>query len=989
MPKENQIDPRNKFVPRYLPWLLGGIMLVVYGATLNHWVNLQNILPVAAISGWTWMPQFQNPLMYLVMLPFHWLPVALVPAASNIFSALCSALTLAVLARSVAILPHDRTEMERLREPSVFSFLTGWAAWAPPVAAVLFAGCQLTFWENATSFSGDSFELLWFALILWQLLEYRLDEREGRLYFAAGLFGAGLIENWGLVGFAPVFLMMLIWLRGLSFFNLHFLLRVTWWGLAGALVVLVVLLPLIGRFSGAYPMGMWDVIKVILKNNWQVVKLLGQGTFRHDLALMSLTSLLPAFVMALRWSAGFGDSSRIGASLVNNMMHGVNALILGVLIWVTFDPPFSPRHLLQDAGLHDASALTCYYLGALCLGYYCGYFLLIFGQEPIRNQRNSRPEPALPKSLAWLCPIIVAVVVATLAAGAGLLLYKNGPLIRSINDDSLMRFAQFTAQQLPPAGAIVLCDPDERGKPYRAYLLQAELARAGRAQLFPVVDTGSLEWTPYHNYLHRRFPKAWPQTLNTNDSVRLAPPRILGLLSQFYTNNHLCYINPSFGYYFERFYQEPHGLVYALKPLPEDTLLPPALDRQLIAENESFWKQALERSRPAIEQALHPRDLTKQAGLLGRAMKRLHVPAESNPNALLAGTFYSRSLNFLGVQLQRAGELERAAPCFSDAVALNSNNVVATINLAFNKELRAGSPSAVNLSHVTTDQFGKYRDWNAVVAANGPFDETTFCSEFGIWLMMQPTPPRLVRQALTQFNRVRQLAPDNLAARLFLARIYNMNYLPERALEALHDPLTRPSRFALTESNSTEISVVAATAHFQKNENVLGAELLESEMGHHPEDESLSLSSAQVFDKRGLYTNALRVIDRKLAKTPNDPIWLYGKGFDSLQIGAYDDAVAALTKYLALETNNAAALLDRALAYYLSDRLEAARTDLLQLQASHTNSFQAAYGLGEIARRQHQTNEAIRNYRIYLTNAPPNAAELNAVREHLTQLGSQ
>lgn len=986
MPNDHQIDPRNTFVPRHLPWLLGGVMLVMYGATLNHWVNLQNILPVATISGWTWRPQVQNPLMCLVTLPFRCLPAALIPTALNILSALCSAATLAVLARSVAILPHDRTEMERVRERSDFSFLSGWTAWAPPVAAVVFAGCQLTFWENATSFNGESFELLWFALILWQLLEYRLDEREERLYLAAGLFGAGLIDNWGLVGFIPVFLMMSIWLRGLSFFNLHFLIRMAWWGLAGMLVLLVVVLPLMGRFSGAYPIGMWDVIKAILKNHWQVVQLLRQGDYRHDLALMSLTSLLPAFLMALRWSAGFGDSSRIGASLVNYMMHGVNALILGVLIWVSFDPPFSPRHLLQGAGLH-APALTCYYLAALSLGYYSGYFLLIFGQAPIRDRRKAKPEPALPAALAWLGPVILAVVVATLAAGAGLLIYKNAPLVRSLNDDSLSRFAQFTAQNLPSDGAIVLCDNDESNQPFRAYLVQAELARAGRAQLFPVVETRSLEWTPYHNYLHHRFPKAWPQTLTTNDVVRLAPLRILDLLDQFRTNNHLCYINPSFGYFFERFYQEPHGLVYALKPLSDDTLLPPALDPPLVAENEAFWKQTLERSRPAIEQALHPRDLAKEPGLIGRAMKRLHVPVESNPNATLAGSFYSRSLDVLGVQLQRAGELERAATCFSDAIALNTNNVVAAINLTFNKELRAGSPSVVNLSQVTADQFGKYRDWNAVVTANGPFDETTFCFRYGVELM-QSAPP-LVRQALSQFSRVRQLAPDNLPARLFLARIYNINHQPERALEALHDPLTRPVQFALTESNATELHLVAATAHFQKNENTVGAALLETEMNRHPEDEKLLFVSAQVFDRVGLYTNALRVINRKLATTPNDPTWLYGKGYDSLQIGAYDDAVTALTKFLALETNNAAALLDRALAYYLSDQLDAAGADLRQLQASHANSFQAAYGLGEIARRQHQTNEAIRNYRIYLTNAPPNAAELNAVRERLTQLGGQ
>jgi tetratricopeptide (TPR) repeat protein len=139
----------------------------------------------------------------------------------------------------------------------------------------------------------------------------------------------------------------------------------------------------------------------------------------------------------------------------------------------------------------------------------------------------------------------------------------------------------------------------------------------------------------------------------------------------------------------------------------------------------------------------------------------------------------------------------------------------------------------------------------------------------------------------------------------------------------------------------------------------------------------------------GQYTNALRLIDRQLARTPNDPTWIYGKGCDSLQIGANDDAVSAFTKYLEIITNNPAALLNRALANFKSDRLEAARADLLHLQASLANNFQVAFALGEIAWRQHQTNEAIRNYRVFLTNAPPNVTELNTVRERLTHLSGQ
>jgi len=75
---------------------------------------------------------------------------------------------------------------------------------------------------------------------------------------------------------------------------------------------------------------------------------------------------------------------------------------------------------------------------------------------------------------------------------------------------------------------------------------------------------------------------------------------------------------------------------------------------------------------------------------------------------------------------------------------------------------------------------------------------------------------------------------------------------------------------------------------------------------------------------------------------------------------------------LATQTNNPSVLFNRALACLDSGKLEAARADFKTLQLSLTNSFQVAYGLGEIAWRQHDTNEAVRNYEIYLASAKTN-----------------
>ena len=87
-------DPRNVLQPRLVPWLLLLAMLGVYTLTVNHWVTLANLLPVARVSGFLWEPDLYNPLLFLATYPFHWLPEAKVPLALNLFSALCAAATI-------------------------------------------------------------------------------------------------------------------------------------------------------------------------------------------------------------------------------------------------------------------------------------------------------------------------------------------------------------------------------------------------------------------------------------------------------------------------------------------------------------------------------------------------------------------------------------------------------------------------------------------------------------------------------------------------------------------------------------------------------------------------------------------------------------------------------------------------------------------------------------------------------------------------------
>ena len=960
-----------------MPWLLAAAMLMVYGLTLNHWVTLANLVPAAQVSGFTWQPEFYNPLTYLFTYPFRWLSPAKIPIALNIFSAVCAATTLGLLARSVTLLPHDRTEMERTRERNDFAFLTTGSAWFPPVLAVAMLGLEFGFWQHATSFTGESLNLLLFAVVVWLLLEFRLDERMGRLYLAAAIYGAGLTNNWALIGFLPVFVAAILWLRGLEFFNLRFLFRMTLGAIAGMLFFL--LLPLLGKMSGNFSMSFWEMLKPAWRLDWQVITAIGNPEVRRNLIIMSVTTFLPVLVMAIRWTSSFGDNSRLGTALSNYMFHGVHAVIFTVCVWVMYDSPFSPGQLSLGN-----PALTMYFLSALGVGYYCGYYLLVFGKTAVPTRRNPRPKPALPGKFNSLSPIIYWGVYAAAALAIGTLIYKNLKPIRAINDQTLLTYAQSMEHSLPSGGGILMSDAEGAGasQQIRTLIMQAALARSGHDKDFLVLDTQSLNWAPYHHYLHKKFPQKWPQTVGDKDMGGVKPVVILTALSSLAKSNAICYLNPSFGYYFELFYLEPHGLTYQLKTLPEATLIPPPMTTNLLAENQNFWAQFAIGELPRIQKAMAPVDTSLALNFGDWLLMHLHGQEDINPNLRFVANLYSRALDYWGVELQRAGQLAAAAGCFTNAQSINPDNIAATVNFEFNQTLQAGKATTIEPERISADQFGKYRNWNSVLNATGPFDEPSFVFANSVLLAQA----NLMRQAIAPFNRLRQLAPDNLPIRLWLAQLYLVNRLPDRALEALHDPQLHPERFALNETNSTEFNVLNAAAYFQKSEIPRGVELFELEIARHPTNETLLTTATRAFFTDGLYTNALRVIDRGLALTPNDPQWLFGQGFANLQLGNYKQAIIALTRVMELTTNDPTALFNRALAYLKSDKLDQARADYIQLQTTYTNSFQIAYGLGEVAWRQHQTNEAIKNYQQYLAIAPTNAAELKIIRDRLNLL---
>jgi Protein of unknown function (DUF2723)/Tetratricopeptide repeat len=925
MTMDKQTDTRRNFIPRLLPKLLVAVALGVYLLTLNHWVSFFNPESVARTSGWVWTPQIFNPVSFAIAYPFHWLPVVSIPIVLNLFSAVCAALTLGLLARSVAILPQDRTEAQRAREQNPFSFLTIPVAWLPPVFAVLMCGLQLTFWENATNFTGDTFSLLLFAFVIWSLLEYRLDEREGRLFLAAFVYGAGMANDWTMVFYFFAFITAIIWIRGLSFFSPRFLERMALWGLAGMSFYL--LLPLTAVISDKVPITFWQALKFNLSSQFHMAKALD---------LLSLSSLAPVLMLAIRWRSTFGDTSAIGTALASFMFHLVHAVFWVVCVWIMFDPPFSPRHLGFGLPL-----LPFYYLCALSIGYYSGYFLLVFGKQPITSPQQRKP----PSFNVLNILIVMCVWLLFILSGIGLV-YRNAPQLQAANGDTFQRYASLVEENLPQEGGILLSDD-----PQRLMLVQAALARDGRAKDFIPLETQLLKYPSYHKSLHKQFPQKWPDTIAAFERTNgVSPLHLIGLLTALAKTNELYYLQPSFGYYFEQFYLEPHGLVYKLKTLPKDTLLPPLPDKNEIAWNEAFWLRAETQAFHSIERVLAVPKPNLPQPWGKKWLATLCIPREKNPNAVIAGNFYSQSLDFWGVEMQRAGALAIAATHFETAKTLNPDNVVAQINLQFNRSLQAGESVPADLTKVALDQF-KLHSWDEALSTDGPFDEPSFCFENGAALVRGG----LFVQAIAPFSRVRQLVPENLAARLWLGQLYNLIHLPDRALESIHDVREQPGKFSLMDTDKIQITLIEAAAYFEKKEPARATRLLETEISACPTNDVLLVTAVQFYLANSLFTNALAVIDRKLQISPNDTDWLFRKGYLCIQLGNYNEAITVLTRVLSLQQHNPVAL----------------------------------YGLGEIAWREHDTNEAIKNYELYLAGANTNTDEAKIIVQRLRQLKSK
>ncbi len=881
-------------------------------------------------------------------------------------------------------MPQDRTRDQRHRERSDTGLLSRPTAWLPPLFAALVCGLQLAFWQHATAGTGQMINLALLAYLILCLVGFRIDERESRLTRMAFVYGLAITNYPALITLFPLFLVALGWIRGREILNLSFILRMCAFGLAG--LSLYLLLPLISQFSDASVINFWQALRTQFAEQKNVLL----GIPRYLVLFGALFSILPLLFIGIRWPSSFGDTSAAGVLLTNLLFRVLHLLFLAGCLWVVLDAPFSPRVLAENLQTRQSAEVSLglpflglHYLTSLCIGYFIGYFLLLSYQPEERSWRRS-------SNLDRLISRAIGVAVGLIAVAIpAVLIHRNWLPVR-VNDGHLLRdFATLTLRSIPETNAVVVADDPLLFNLIRIRDLQM---RGGEKRL--MLYTPQLPYAMYQRTLHRRFPEEWMPLATNTPAFAVLDPRFLVLqLQALVATNPTYYVQPSFGYFFERVYLQPNGMAYPLTAYSTNQIAPPRFSAEIQQRNIAFWKEA----------SAQLQDLPRWVAL-------------GVPDARAVGHWYSRDLDYWGVELQKLNQLEAAASAFAQAIRLNPDNLVAQINLQYNQSLQAGTPKSVTLPKSTEEEFGpKFRTWDAFLAANGPVDDPAFRIRLGRLLERQDN----LRQAILQYQRALELEPEDRSGLIEMAKLYLRSGFVQQTL----DTLAQLQQARPTPDEQIQSARLEAEARVLLDQNDLAENILVKALQKHPNSELLLDALAELYKMSGQPDKALRVCDQVLELNPRSiaalirktVIYLKREDYPNaestlktlsqvapdnvpamltesaylIQAKRYTEALQIANRILKLDPNNQWARINRAIALLQSGQLDEAEKAYLELHERMPAEYRFHYGLGEIAYLQHHRADAIKFYQLYLQNAPADTDEARQIAERLHQLQAE
>ena len=934
----------NHFVTRRLPWVTGIAGLVIYLVSLNHWVSLQSLGTVARLSGWLWQPELGRPLTLAFFAPLKLLPASWLPWLANFISAVCAALVLQQLARSVAILRQDvAPDGPPRKNQTGLAILTGPLAWLPPVFAVLVCGFQLGFWEHATAASGEMLSLLCFAVAVRCVLEFRWEPEQKWLSRAALVYALGMTDNWLLLGYLPVFIAGVIWVKGFSpFLEFRFLARMFGWALLGLSLYLLLPTVLIVSAPDDWTFG------AALKTGWASQRNALLTLRSPALRLFALTGVLPFLLLAVRWrshSVQLADDTHQGIFVTKASGHFIHALFFLTSLWIAFNPAFVPHTL--EAG---SSLLIYYYSWALVAGYGLGYLLLFAAPQGSR-----RPG----KWPVYAAALLVVVIPVTLFRA-------NFPTVRLTNSSALHQFARQMHEDLPGNNVAVLSDDS-----LPLLLLQAELRAHETVPSPMLVNTRLLPALEYHARKHAQHDVRWPDMSGLTNKL-LTATEVLQFVARLATNMTLVYLHPSSGFFFEEYSSVPHGWAQILKRRPPDNSNPAfstdsarAIWQNRAAALDSLARQfSLDRNRAEQQSPLR---------------ESLHLARRTNEVSAVLAPAYSKVLNHWGVTERRAGQTN-AEIWFERALAFDPDNLTARINLEFARREQTGDSTRITPAWLKTNWpalFARVENWPDVISRSGPVDEPTFLLKTGRMYLAARNP----HQAQENFTRAAELAPQWLAPRIWLAQcqLFRGNFIAARQIT---DEISRNTS-QLKGPGLAQLLQVRTFALRGLNQTNEAAAYLEQFAAEHQNENEVLAVAADLCPVFGQFEAGLKWCQLLLQRNPENVEMIVKKGHAELRLERLESAQKTLTAALTLSPTHTEARLLRAIAALRAGKLDAARRDYQELLKTPEREQSALFGLGGIAWREQDTNALIKYYEAFLSNSPSAAPQTGLATQRL------
>jgi len=936
---------------RRLPLYVALAAFGLYAGTLGGRLTLAGLPLVSQLAGGNETPMVGQPLLWLLTLPLRALPVDWLPLLLKLIAAGLAATILGLLTRSVQLLPWDHPWQNVSRLGRVL----------PGLTAVAVCGLDFNFWLEATSTCGNLLNLLPLVAAFWLLLEYSHRRQPLWLDAAAVAWGVGLTQNWMMPPALPLFIATVIWLERFSLIGWRFLVRLAWLVALGCSIYVV--LPTANGLSPHSPWSLGHAWFISLQQSWDSVVLPFRIWRAHRFAAMAvvicfLTPTLPLLVR-MRDEGGFNKSGLDQFQLW--LYRGLRLGILLTCCWLAFDPALGGRPLMPPlAG--QLPRLAFDFLNGLGAAFLVGN-LLLAAHLMARDDYQFRPAAIRIPWRRWSVPLGVAVLAVVVAG----LLCRNAPVVCRTNFHPLEQFGAEAVDSLPAGRGVVLSD-----FPAKLMVFQVALARAHRTADWLAVDTVALPKAQYRAGLERRLPAGW-LTEQTRHDLTLV--ETLGLLEQVARSNRLCYLHPSYGLYFERFYAQPAGVIQELKLRGRDPLAVPAVSSADLEASEQFWTRLWDRELSA---------LTPRPRATGdvRMLARFGLTPAPRAQDLALGGLYSIALEAWGVTLQQHGRLQEARTCFERVLLLNSNNLSARFSLNCNTNLLAGQRLGVG----DFRKVGSPAQMSEALKNFGPFDDPTMDCFLGAVLLADG----YLAQAASQFERVRVLAPGFQDSELALPRIYNGMQMPERsraAAGALRQELFNlaGTNSPLTASRDLTLAVEECRAWLTQTNPASARDALQAVVKRHADDPQIAISVARAFLELDDPADAGPLIDARLTNAPEDVQALNTKAIILIRSEHAAEALPYLDHALAL-TNDPVLRLNRAMAHIANQDFGPARSDLADLQRRGFAAGPVDYQLALLAEHEADTNAAAHYLQLCLSNTPVGGQLWRTAEVHLRQL---